>query len=140
MTEHTDHPFPKAPGGLQGATFGRPMRTMGTLRQPDLGQPPNVVSVTGVASASIRNEGSAADQSQGLVVINTGPAPSQFSCSVVLRFPAGIVANQYIAFSEQGPCSFSGIGGGQATLNLAYNTQAPISTQFVIAYQWAVST
>jgi hypothetical protein len=139
--EPSQRPFPKATGGLAGATYGRPMRSPGTLRPPDLGQPPAVVSLSGFgapAGAYIRNEGSAADQAQGIVVIRAGVIPTG-SGTIVLTFPAGVVANQYVFLADW--ASFApAIAGAQATLTWTATRPILANERLLLAYQWSNSS
>jgi hypothetical protein len=113
----------------------------GQIRQPYLGSPPAIFGLSGFgvgSGAFIRNQGSDADQSQGLVVIQVGLNPLATGV-IQLSFPAGIVAGQYVFLADW------------ATFVLAYATPVlqatwtgtrPIQPQetLLAAYQWAVST
>jgi hypothetical protein len=139
--EPSQRPFPKATGGLAGATYGRPMRVPGTLRPPDLGQPPAVVSISGFGSpagAFIRNEGSAADQAQGIVVVRAGVIPAG-SGTIALTFPAGIAANQYMFLADWATFAVA-VAGAQATLTWTAARAILANERLHLAYQWSQSS
>ena len=139
----TQYPFPVAPGGTRHANATRPLRgpPQNFVRQPDLGSPPAVVQVVGFgagAGAFIRNNGSEADQSQGLVVIRCGINPSA-SGSVMLSFPIAPQAGQYIALADWASFGNPAIGG--QIISFTWTGTRPLLSNEVLllAYQWAVS-
>lgn len=112
-------------------------------RQPFLGSAPQVVSITNMggagAGAGILNNGSDADQSQGLVAIRVGPGQSGTPV-LTLRFPAGIAGGQYVFFADWCSIAAGAPGGGQIALTLT-PTRTLIGGELIfLAYQWAVST
>ena len=139
----TQHPFPVAPGGLDHANPTRPLRgpPSAYVRQPYLGSPPAVAGIAGFGSGSgafIRNDGSDADQSQGLVVIKCGLNPLGAG-AVQLSFPAGVAAGQYLAFIDWG--SITNITAATPLLQFAWNANRLLlpNETLLLAYQWAIS-
>lgn len=142
-------PFPVPPGGLGSPGMPGDQRVPYTLRsvpgndvrQPDLGSPPLVVSTSGLGTgggAGIGSQGSGADRSQGQVRCLIGVSPSA-SGTVVLTFPAGVVANQYQVFADW--CSVAlGVSGSQLTITwTATDVLTPGKVRHM-SYQWSVST
>jgi hypothetical protein len=135
-------PNPVAEGGLLRAQAFRPLRgpPAASVRQPDLGSPPIVVGVTGFGGsggAFIRNNGSAADQSQGLVVIHCGINPAA-SGTIVLNFPIAPGARYWLG------CDWAALGQSSAgnVLTITWTATRALlpNERFHLAYQWAVST
>ena len=139
----TAHPFPVAPGGLERANATRPLRGPQSLyvRQPYLGSAPAVSAASGFGSgggAMIGNEGSDADQSQGLVLIRVGVGPSA-SGAIALAFPIAPAAGQYVAFAEWAQL---GVEAPAANLlPIAWTATRPLipGELLRLAYQWTVS-
>jgi hypothetical protein len=139
----TAYPFPVAPGGLRHANATRPLRgpPAAFVRQPYLGSPPSVAGIAGFgvgSGAFIRNNGSDADQSQGVVVIRCGLAPLGAG-AIQLNFPAGVTAGQYVAFADW--AAIGPITPATPLLQFAWNANRPLLPNEVLhmAYQWAVS-
>ena len=139
----TQYPFPVAPGGMRHMNATRPLRgpPQNYVRQPDLGSPPSVVQVVGFgagAGAFIRNNGSDADQSQGLVVIRCGLNPTG-SGSVMLSFPIAPLPGQYVALADWAAFGSPAIGGN--IISIPWTGTRPLLSNEVLlaAYQWAVS-
>lgn len=138
----TQYPFPVSSGGLAHASHVRPLRgpPAAYVRQPYLGQPPSIFGLAGFGSgqgAFIRNDGSDADQSQGLVSIRCGINPLGVGV-VQLSFPAGIVAGQYVILADW--ASFV-LNVAAPVLQISWNANRPLLPNEVLtlAYQWAVS-
>lgn len=131
--------------GNQPGMAGTPLRPLrgppaSFTRQPYLGSPPAVSANAGFGlggGAGIINQGSDADQSQGLVNILVGSNPSP-NGSVSLTFPAGIVANQYV-FLLDWATLVVGIAGSVATLTWTATRTLIPGERLFIAYQWTVS-
>ena len=139
----TQYPFPVASGGTRHANATRPLRGPPTafVRQPDLGSPPAVASVVGFgtgAGAFIRNNGSEADQSQGLVVVRCGLTPAA-SGVIQLSFPLGVVAGQYWGACDW--ATISNVSVATPILQFSWTASRPLLSNEVLlmAYQWAVS-
>jgi hypothetical protein len=138
----TQYPSPVAPGGMRHSNATRPLRgpPAAFVRQPYLGSPPLVFGLAGFGAGSgahIRNNGSDADQSQGLVVIRCGLNP--LGAGVIqLSFPAGIVAGQYVVLGDW--ASFT-IVVAAPVMQCTWNANRPLLSNEVltVAYQWAVS-
>ena len=142
-TMPTQYPFPVSSGGLEHAANVRPLRgpPQAFVRQPYLGSPPAVAGLSGFgagAGAFIRNHGSDADQSQGLVVIRCGLLPAA-SGALQLSFPLGVVAGQYLAFLDWG--SITTYTAATPLLQFAWTANRPLLSNETLhlAYQWAVS-
>ena len=138
----TPHPFPVAPGGLAHASAERPRRgpPAAYVRQPDLGSPPAIFGIGGFGSGSgamIVPNGSAADQSQGLVSIRCGINPLGVGV-LQLSFPLGVTAGQYVAFADWAALS---LNASTPVLQINWNANRALSPNEVLtlAYQWAVS-
>jgi hypothetical protein len=114
----------------------------GSIRQPYLGSPPLVFGSSGFgigAGVGIRNHGSDADQSQGLVYVRVGlnPAPTGV---IQLTFPAGVVAGQYVLLCDWATFNIAPPSGNilQCTWTA---TRALVNQELLLAeYGWAVST
>jgi len=94
--------FPVAPGGLEQDGDQHSFRRPGQVRQPDLKQAPGVIGPTGFgtgAGGGITNEGSDADQSQGIIYILVGVNPSN-SGTCGIRFPVAPQAGQYALYAD----------------------------------------
>lgn len=139
----TPRPFPVAPGGLAHNPATRPLRgpPSAFVRQPYLGSPPAVAGVAGFgtgAGAFIRNNGSDADQSQGLVVIRCGLIPAA-SGAIQLSFPLGAVTGQYVGFADW--AAISPITVATPIVQFAWTANRALRANEVLhlAYQWTVS-
>lgn len=111
------------------------------VRQPYLGSPPSVIQVLGFGAgggASIRNNGSDADQSQGLIVIRCGLNPSA-SGSIQLFFPIAPVLGQYWGAADWASLGSPSVGGN--VLMFPWTATRPLLSNetLLLAYQWAVS-
>jgi hypothetical protein len=128
-----------------------PIRTAGAaasrlyraVHQPDLGSPPNVVSVSGFGAgglmgAFVANDAGQADQAQGMVRIWVGAAPAG-SGTIVLRFPIAPTAGQYIALSDWATFTY-GVAGNNLTINWTATRTLLPGEQLGVSYQWASST
>ena len=138
----TAFPFPVASGGLEHANATRPLRGPETryARQPYLGSPPAVSAASGFGSgggAMITNEGSEADQSQGIVAIRVGVGASP-SGSIALAFPIAPQSGQYVAFAEWAQLGLADAG---SLLTIAWTATRPLipGEWLRLAYQWTVS-
>jgi hypothetical protein len=139
----TQYPFPVAPGGLRSTNATRPLRGPETafVRQPYLGSPPMVAGLVGFGAGSgafIRNNGSDADQSQGMVIIRCGLNPLGVGV-VQLTFPLGVVTGQYVALADW--CSIA-YTIASPILQVNWNASRTLNSNEVLhmAYQWAVSS
>jgi hypothetical protein len=133
----TQYPYPVA----QRGAFLRTLRSA-DVRQPDLGSPPSVVSVSGFGANQggfIRNSGAGADRSQGLVVIHCGAAPAATG-TIVLTFPAGIIAAQYVFLCDFATIVAGAPAGNQITLTWNATRVLAGNERLLLAYQWTVST
>ena len=142
MVQPTKYPTAVASGGTHAQNTG-PRTLRGPLgsdvRQPDLGSPPIVASVTGFglgSGAFISSSGSGADQSQGVVIIQAGINPTSTG-TVVLVFPV-IPPTMFIAGEW---CSVTQSLASH-TLTITWTATRPIlpNERLVLAYQWSVST
>jgi hypothetical protein len=138
----TQYPFPVAPGGTRHSNPTRPLRgpPAAFVRQPYLGSPPAVFGLAGFGTGSgahIRNNGSDADQSQGMVVIRCGINPLGVGV-LQLSFPAGIVAGQYVILADWATMTLNVAGN---VLQCNWNATRPLLPNEVLtaAYQWTVS-
>ena len=138
----TQHPFPVAPGGLLHNPSTRPLRgpPAAYVRQPYLGSPPAIFGLAGFGTGSgahIRNNGSDADQSQGMIVIRCGINPLGLGV-LQLSFPAGIVAGQYVILADWANMTLNVAG---SVLQCNWTATRPLLPNEVLtaAYQWAVS-
>lgn len=138
----TQYPSPQSD---RGPLHARSLRTspQTTVRQPDLGSPPNVVSVTNLggagAGAFILNNGSDADKTQGLVALKVGPGQSG-NPVVTLRFPAGIAGGQFVFLADWCSISPGAPAGGQIALTCTPNRTLVGGELLLLAYQLTVST
>jgi hypothetical protein len=138
--EPTQHPNPVAPGGTRMTGYRTLRGALGTdVRQPDLGGAPAVQSIAGFgagAGAYIRNQGSAADRSQGIVIIKVGLTPAA-SGSIVLLFPQALGV-AYWAAAEWASVTLTPAG---AVLTINWTATRPLlpNETIALAYQWAVS-
>lgn len=140
----TAYPFPVASGGLEHASHVRPLRgpPAAFIRQPYLGLAPAVSAVSGFgtgAGAFIANNGSDADQSQGMVRIRCGLAPTA-SGSIALAFPGSPLASSYVALADWAAISNPiALAGGLLTIAWTANRPLLPNQTIHLAYQWAVS-
>lgn len=136
------YPFPVASGGMEQDGQPRAMRNyLGYVRQPDLKQAPSVVTTTGLGTgggAGIVNEGSDADQSQGLIRLQVGLSPAS-SGTCPIRFPIAPGAGQYRIFADWATLTPT-VSVNQ--LLIAWTATRPLipGEEVTIAYQWANST
>ena len=124
----------------QGASNARPLRgpPASFTRQPYLGGAPVVSAATGFgpgAGAMIRNQGSDADQSQGLIAAKVGLAPSGTG-TVVIVFASAPPAMFYAADWA----TITAAGTTTQTLTWTATRSLIPGEVLLIAYQWAVST
>jgi hypothetical protein len=138
----TQYPFPIAPGGLRHNPATRPLRgpPAAFVRQPYLGSTPAIFGLAGFGAGSgahIRNNGSDADQSQGMVVIRCGVNPLGVGV-LQLSFPLGVVTGQYVILADW--ASFV-LTAATPVLQIAWNATRPLLPNEVLtaAYQWTVS-
>lgn len=136
-----------APGNLAGLATGasnsRPLRgpPVAYTRQPYLGSPPQVVGITGLGAGSgayVTNNGSDADQSQGLVALRVGLTPAATG-TLSLTYPAGIPAFGYFYAADWASVSVTGGGGNNTTLTWTANRPLVSGELLLLAYQWTVS-
>lgn len=139
----TQYPFPVSSGGLRSTNATRPLRGPQTafVRQPYLGSPPNVAGLAGFGAGSgafIRNNGSDADQSQGIIVIRCGLSPLGAG-AIQLNFTTPIATGQYVAFADWANIGL--ITAAAPTLQIAWTANRTLNANEVLhmAYQWAVS-
>jgi hypothetical protein len=142
--EPTNRPFPLAPGGAPNIGLRSLRQGVGPagadVRQPDLGGAPKVQTISGLgveAGAYVRNQGSGADQSQGMVIVRTGAAPSTTG-TIVLAFGATVTAAQYWCAAEWASLVLSAAG---AALTITWTSTRPLRPfePIHLAYQWSVS-
>jgi hypothetical protein len=110
-------------------------------RQPDLGSPPAVSSVTGFGSgagAMIGANGSGADQSQGLVLIRCGLSPGSTG-TIVLAFPAGVASGQYWLAAAWASLAQAAPAGNLLTITWTATEILNSNALLRLAYQWTVS-
>jgi hypothetical protein len=143
MMQETIHNTALGPGGLRHANATRPLRGPPTayVRQPDLGSPPAVSGVTGfggAAGAFVLNNGSGADQSQGLIAIRCGVDPAA-SGSIVLAFSVAPPAAGYWLAADWATLTQSEAAD---VLTIIWTATRPIlpNELLTLAYQWSVST
>lgn len=140
----TQHPFPVSSGGLAHDPAIRPLSQAQQVRQPYLGNAPQVsntgLSAFGVATgAGIQNNGSDADQSQGIVKIRCGLGPGP-SGTIVLSFPVAPLASQYAAFADWATIANPiAVVGSSLAINWTANRPLLPNEVLTLAYQWAVS-
>lgn len=136
--EPTQYPHPAS----QRGGFIRALRGPGTVRQPDLGGAPNVVSVSGFGpgqGAFFRAHGTENDKSQGLLVVLCGSNPASGG-AIVLNFPAGVTAGEYDFFADWATLNPQAPSGNQITINWTESRLLIPFESVLLAYQWAVST
>lgn len=148
--EPTQYPAPVNSGGLWndiGAEWPFTLRNyLLSVRQPGLGNAPNVVSLSGFGSpglvgpgATISGTGNDADQTDGLVKIFVGLAPAG-SGTIVLRFPIAPGAGTYVLFADWANALGNGTpAGNNLTINWTANRTLIANEVLMLAYQWAVS-
>lgn len=134
------YPAP-VPTGNAGGQLHAMRNFTGYLRQPDLKQAPGVVAVTGLGTGSgagIQNEGSDADQSQGLIILRVGINPSG-SGTCPIRFPIAPGAGQYRIMADWATLTPT-VSVNQ--LLIAWTANRPLipGEELTIAYQWTNST
>jgi len=127
----------------QGASNSRPLRgpPMAFVRQPYLGSPPQVVSISGFgtsAGAYVLNNGSDADQSQGIVAIRVGLNPSSLG-NVTLYFPIAPGAGQYVAMADWSAPITPVVSASNLLLGWSGNRPLVTGELLLLAYQWAIS-
>lgn len=127
----------------QGASNARPLRgpPVAFVRQPYLGSPAIVSAVTGLGNGSgggIQNNGSDADQSQGLIALRVGLAPAGTG-TVGLTYPAGIPSLGYVYMADWASVAVTGGGGNNSTITWTANRPLVTGELLLIAYQWEVS-
>lgn len=127
----------------QGTSNARPLRgpPASYVRQPYLGSPPSVQTITGFGSgagAGVQNNGSDADQSQGVVAIRVGLNPGA-SGNVALVFPLGITAGQYVFLGDWFSAMSQNIIGNSMVLGWSGSRPFVTGETLLLAYQWAVS-
>lgn len=139
-TTPTQYPSPVAQSGFQSV---RPLRgpPAAFVRQPYLGSPPSIAQVIGFgagAGAFIRNHGSDADQSQGLIVIRCGISPGATG-SIQLSFPIAPTLGQYWGAADWASFGSPSVGGN--ILMFTWTATRPLLSNEVLlaAYQWMVS-
>jgi len=113
------------------------------VRPPDLKSPP-MVSALGAglgtgAGAFVRNNGSDADQAQGLVIIRAGSNPTAGPYTLTLTFPAGVAGGQYVFFADWATCAAGAPSGNNITITLTATRAVLPNERLHFAYQWAVS-
>lgn len=126
-----------------GDSSANPLRgpPVAFVRQPYLGSPPQVVTITGLGNGSgafILNQGADADQSQGLVALRVGLAPASTG-TLTLFFPVAPVANQYIWLADW--ATLGALTVSVNNLSAGWTASRPLVTGelLLLAYQWAVS-
>jgi hypothetical protein len=110
------------------------------VRQPDLGSPPAVSAATGLGpggGAYVRNHGSGADQSQGVVVVQVGTPPAA-SGTINLLFPIAPAAGQYWTAADWATLTPT-IAGNQLQLAWAATRTLVAGERLLLPYQWTVS-
>lgn len=136
------YPAPVESGGLEGDGQPHAMRNyLGYLRQPDLGQAPRVVTTTGLGTgggASIGDEGSEADQSQGMIVLRIGLNPAA-SGTCPIYFPIAPGAGQYRVMADWAAVTPT-VSVNQLLIAWAATRPLVPGETVRIAYQWTVST
>lgn len=149
MTEPSQYPKPVASGGapLVGyRTLRAALAPAGfDMRQPDLGSPPGVLSVSGFgtggnmgAGLAAGGHGSGADQSQGVVTIRTGLVSIAGSGTIVLRFPIAPGAGQYLVVGDWASFVPTPAGNNLSIAWTANRTLGP-NERLRLSYGWAVS-
>jgi hypothetical protein len=139
----TAHPFPVASGGLERANATRPLRGPQSqyTRQPYLGSPPAISAATGFgggAGAFILNNGSDADQSQGLVAVRVGVGASP-SGEIVLAFPVAPTDGQYWFAADWATLAPQPVAGNDLALAWVATRTLVAGELVTLAYQWTVS-
>lgn len=140
--EPSAYPKPTPSGGLDHIGYRTLRSPLGLdVRQPYLGGAPRVVTINGFgtgAGAYIRNQGSDADKSQGIVIIRCGPDPAG-SGSINLEFaPLAPAAGQYVALADWASCTTT---PSVTQLGIGWTANRPLRPfeTLPLAYQWAVS-
>lgn len=128
----------------QGASNARPLRgpPASYTRQPYLGSAPLVSQAVGFGTgsgASIVNQGSDADQSQGLVAIKVGLNPQPTTVTLALFFPVANVAGQYVFLGDWFSSMAVNIASGTTYLTIGLSRPLVTGETLLLAYQWAVS-
>lgn len=126
----------------QGASNARPLRgpPVAFVRQPYLGSPPAVSAISGFGTGSgamIRNNGSDADQSQGLVAVKVGLNPAT-AAEITLHFPVEPADSQYW-FGSDWASAEATYDGNDVSLALTLGRRLVPGEWLLLAYQWAVS-
>lgn len=142
-TVPTAYPFPFSNGGgIRHSNATRPLRGPQSqyVRQPYLGSPPSISAASGLGSgggASIVNNGSDADQSQGLVAARIGVGPASAGV-LVLSFPVASPVGGYWLAAD-----WATLVQSEAADVLTINwtaTRPLIPGELVtLAYQWTIS-
>lgn len=127
----------------QGASNARPLRgpPASFVRQPYLGSAPLVSNAVGFGTGSgagIVNNGSDADQSQGLIAIKVGLNPLT-TFTVVLYFPVANTTGQYVFLGDWYTSMSINIVSGLTYLTIGGVRPLVTGETLLIAYQWAVS-
>lgn len=127
----------------QGASNARPLRgpPASNVRQPYLGQAPLVSNAVGFGTGSgagIVNQGSDADQSQGLVAIKVGLNPLT-TTTLVLFFPVTNTTGQYVFLGDWFSSMSVNIVSGLTYLTIGGMRPLVTGETLLLAYQWAVS-
>lgn len=132
--------------GDQPGMAGTPLRPLrgppaAFVRQPYLGSPPAVSVCTGFGTGSgagIQNNGSDADQSQGLVAIKVGLNPAATG-AIGLSFPAGITTGLYVFLADW--ATFSAAPPAGNNIVITWTGTRPLIPGEVLfgAYQWSQS-
>jgi hypothetical protein len=126
----------------QGASNSRPLRgpPVAFMRQPYLGQTPSVQTAVGFGvggGAGIQNNGSDADQSQGLVAIRVGAAPAA-SGNLQIFFPISPSPTTYVFFADWATLVPTN-GPNQIILAWVATRLLIPGELLLLAYQWTVS-
>lgn len=136
---------PSIGGGIggQGASNARPLRgpPVAFIRQPYLASPPAVSAISGFGTGSgamIRNNGSDADQSQGLVAVKVGLNPSATSVEITLHFPVEPADGQYWFAADWASAEIT-YDNNDVSLALTLSRRLVTGEWLLLAYQWAVS-
>lgn len=136
------YPAPVESGGLEGNGQPHAMRSwLGYLRQPDLGSAPRVVTTTGLGTgggASITDEGSEADQSQGMIVLRVGLNPAGTG-TCPIYFPIAPAGGQYRVIADWATLVPT-VSVNQLLIGWTATRPLVPGETVRIAYQWAVST
>lgn len=135
------YPAPVETGGLEGDGQLHAMRNwLGYVRQPDLGNAPRAVGPTGLGTgggAGIGDEGSEADQSQGIIYCRVGiGAATSGTCPIY--FPVAPAGGQYRVMADWATLTPT-VSANQLLIAWAANRPLVPGETVRIAYQWAVS-